>query len=108
MIIILASLALVAVFSPGAWAEGVVPAVVEVPEIGRYGGTLRTGQISDPKTFNYYLYKESSSNDVLQHVFEGLVAVDGVTAEVVPSLAYKWEVSEDGLTYTFYLRQGVT
>lgn len=102
------SLALVAVFSPGAWAEGVVPAVVEVPEIGRYGGTLRTGQISDPKTFNYYLYKESSSNDVLQHVFEGLVAVDGVTAEVVPSLAYKWEVSEDGLTYTFYLRQGVT
>src|SRR5690554_4552346 len=101
------SLALVAVFSPGAWAEGVVPAVVEVPEIGRYGGTLRTGQISDPKTFNYYLYKESSSNDVLQHVFEGLVGTDGVTAEIVPSLAYKWDISDDGLTYTFYLRRGI-
>ncbi|BAS27686.1 ABC transporter substrate-binding protein [Limnochorda pilosa] len=101
------SAALFGALSAGAWAQAVAPVVEQVPEIGRYGGTLRTGQISDPKTFNYYLYKESSSDDVLQHVFEGLVSVDGVTTEVVPSLAYKWDVSDDGLTYTFYLRKGI-
>ena len=40
------------------------------------------------------------------NLFESLARIDA-RGEVVPGLAERWEVSEDGLTYTFYLRDGV-
>jgi len=40
----------------------------------------------------------------LGHIFSGLVSLD-TNLQVQPDLAAGWEVSEDGLTYTFYLRQ---
>ncbi|TCQ10512.1 peptide/nickel transport system substrate-binding protein [Rhizobium sp. PP-F2F-G36] len=42
-----------------------------------------------------------------QNVFEGLVAIDR-EGKVVPQLARSWEISPDGLTYTFKLQEGVT
>ena len=44
---------------------------------------------------------------VYQNVFEGLVRIDQNGA-VQPGLASEWTISEDGLTYTFKLRDGVT
>src|SRR5690606_12206336 len=41
------------------------------------------------------------------NVYEGLTAI-GRDLSVVPGLAESWDVSEDGLTYTFHLREGVT
>lgn len=38
-------------------------------------------------------------------VYDGLTAL--VNGEIVPELAERWEISEDGKTYTFYLREGV-
>jgi peptide/nickel transport system substrate-binding protein len=40
------------------------------------------------------------------NLFESLTRIDA-RGEVVPGLAERWEVSEDGLTYTFHLRGGV-
>ncbi|NUH66843.1 ABC transporter substrate-binding protein [Sulfitobacter sp. S0837] len=42
-----------------------------------------------------------------QNVFESLTTV-AENGEVQPNLATSWEVSEDGLTYTFHLAEGVT
>ena len=44
---------------------------------------------------------------VYQNVFEGLVSIDE-TGAVQPGLAESWTISEDGLTYTFALNEGVT
>ena len=41
-----------------------------------------------------------------QNVFESLTTV-AENGEVQPNLATKWDVSEDGLTYTFHLAEGV-
>ena len=45
---------------------------------------------------------------VSRQIFEGLVGVEAGTADPAPGLAESWEQSEDGLTYTFQLKEGVT
>ncbi len=82
------------------------PAVYE-PTIGRYGGELILSTISDPKSFNPIVAKEVSTTAVTGLIFEGLTRTNGITTEVEPNLAESWEVSEDGLTWTFHLRQDV-
>ncbi len=76
-------------------------------EIGKPGGTLTYSTISGPKTFNLAISTETSSSEILAYVFEGLVETSWLTAEVEPSLAERWESSEDGLVWTFFLRKGV-
>jgi peptide/nickel transport system substrate-binding protein len=46
------------------------------------------------------------SQTMTRNVFEGLTSVD-VDGSVIPTLAESWDVSEDGLTYTFHLQPGV-
>lgn len=50
------------------------------------------------------LVTTNASADV---IFNALVAYDEAAKKVVPALADKWEVSADGLTYTFHLRPNV-
>ena len=44
---------------------------------------------------------------VVDNVYQGLTGL-ALDQSVVPGLAESWEVSDDGLTYTFHLREGVT
>lgn len=58
---------------------------------------------SEPPSIDPALATDSSSSAVIINTLEGLtVKKDG---EVAPGVAESWEVSEDGLTYTFKLRQ---
>ncbi|WP_203581778.1 ABC transporter substrate-binding protein [Microbacterium hibisci] len=45
---------------------------------------------------------------VSRQIFEGLVGVEPGTADPAPGLAESWDQSEDGLEYTFTLKEGVT
>ena len=75
---------------------------------GQHGGTLVTALLGDPKTFNTIIAQETSSTDITDgFIFEGLVTRNGVTTEIEPELAKDWDISEDGTTYTFHLREGV-
>jgi peptide/nickel transport system substrate-binding protein len=86
-------------------SEGNPPPYIE--RIGRHGGRLVLATISDPKSFNPILAKETSTTVITNHIFEGLTTTDGITKEVEPNLAERWEVSEDGLRWRFYLRKDV-
>jgi peptide/nickel transport system substrate-binding protein len=78
-----------------------------IPKIGSYGGRLTISTISDPKGFNPVIAQETSTTAITGYIFEGLTTVSGITNEVVPNLAESWTVSDDGLTWTFHLRQDV-
>ncbi len=62
---------------------------------------------SEPPTIDPALATDSTSGAIIKNVFEGLTAMDNA-GEVLPGAAESWEVSEDGLTYTFKLREGNT
>lgn len=75
-------------------------------------------QVPNPDTFVYQTFGEPDSLDpawdyetaggaVLELVYERLVYYDKDKLEVVPELAESWEVSPDGLVYTFRIRRGV-
>jgi peptide/nickel transport system substrate-binding protein len=59
--------------------------------------------LSDPKTFNAVLSKESPN--IFSLTYEGLIRVNPITGKVEPALAKSWEFSEDKLSITFNLRE---
>ena len=70
------------------------------------GNVFRVPVINAPTTFDPAMVEDGPTIDVLQQVFEGLVQWSPDN-KVVPCLAEKWDVSPDGLTYTFHLRPNV-
>ncbi len=80
---------------------------------------VSTTAFASPKTFVYcleaspsflspQLATDGASLDVAgQTVYNRLTEFEAGTTNVIPSLAEKWEVSDDGKTYTFHLRKGV-
>lgn len=77
------------------------------PVIGKKGGRRMISSMSLPKTFNYYLAAETSSTDALGQMYLGLVKQNAVTLAYEPSLAESWEVSDDEMTYTFKIKDGL-
>lgn len=62
---------------------------------------------SDLRSSNPGVNRDGNSDNILAHVVEGLVAYrEDLT--VGPMLAESWTIGEDGKTYSFKLRQGVT
>lgn len=67
-----------------------------------YGLTLNVSGI-DP-----HINRSTELGIVLRQVYDTLIYRHPETREFVPGLAQSWEISEDGLTYTFTLREDVT
>lgn len=75
-------------------------------EVATSGGRLLLGTTAAPTLFNPYYSTDTSSSTIEGFIFSGLVTVD---TEFNPEgdLAESWEFSDDGLTWTFKLRENV-
>lgn len=65
--------------------------------------TLERGLPSDPETLDPQKARSTQAAEVLRDIGEGLLGYTA-TGELVPAAAAGWEISEDGLSYTFHLR----
>ncbi len=65
---------------------------------------LNRGNDTDPATLDHHLTSTVSEANILRDLYEGLVTYNAA-GEVIPSAAESWDISEDGLTYTFHLRE---
>ena len=65
--------------------------------------TLHMHNGGDPASLDPHKVSGDWENRIVGDLFEGLVTEDR-QARPVPGMAERWEVSDDGLTYTFYLR----
>jgi peptide/nickel transport system substrate-binding protein len=82
----------------------VAPAGAQSPEKPRYGGTVVAALGADPAVLT------SGVSVGVPDVFTGCILYDalvrfGKNFEIVPGLAKSWQISEDGLTYTFQLEE---
>ena len=71
------------------------------------GGVLRVGMQTDPVGLDPHSTNATATRNMLENVYDTLVMFDS-SLQIVPSLAESWEASENGLTWTFTLRDGVT
>lgn len=68
------------------------------------GVVFHRGTGSEPDTLDPHRSEETSAAEILRDLYEGLT-VEGPDGEIRPGVAERWEISEDGRTYTFHLRK---
>ena len=68
--------------------------------------TLRRGNGPEPDTLDPHRARTDAAFNILRDLFEGLTTI-GPDGEPRPAAAESWQVSEDGLEYTFRLREGL-
>jgi oligopeptide transport system substrate-binding protein len=66
--------------------------------------TLLVGNAAEPASLDPHLAGSIVDSNILMALFEGLTALDEKTSTAVPAAADRWDVSADGLVYTFHLR----
>jgi peptide/nickel transport system substrate-binding protein len=69
------------------------------------GGTLIMARQQEPTTLDPIVSDNNGSLFITQNMFEGLYETVPGTLEPAPALAESYEISADGLSYTFHLRQ---
>jgi oligopeptide transport system substrate-binding protein len=84
--------------------EKIVEVAPEDPDAGRV--KVRTVVGSEPPSLDPALATDVASHFFIKNMFVGLTDFDE-QANVIPGLATDWEVSEDGLTWTFNLRDDI-
>lgn len=87
-------------------APGAAAGAAAAPGAPRRGGVLKAAFSADPAGFDPVRGPSGMSHVVIEQVYSTLMALDP-DANPYPELAESYEVSDDGLTYTFKLRPGV-
>jgi oligopeptide transport system substrate-binding protein len=73
-------------------------------EKGNREGILHISVGSEPSDLDPHTVTGLGEAKLVQTMFDPLVSFEPGTLAPVPALAERWEISEDGLTYTFHLR----
>jgi len=73
---------------------------------GTDGVVLHRGNNAEPLSLDPHKANGTWENNIIGDMFVGLFTEDP-NGEPVPGMAESWEVSEDGLTWTFHLREAV-
>lgn len=71
-------------------------------------GTFVFAASADPASLDPAFAQDGETFRVSRQIFEGLVGTEPGTADPAPLLAESWESSDDGLTHTFRLKEGVS
>jgi peptide/nickel transport system substrate-binding protein len=71
-------------------------------------GTLNLAYLADMSVPDPDVFYDIEGNTVILSNYEGLVDYRPDTTTIEPKLATSWDISPDGLAYTFHLRSGVT
>lgn len=72
---------------------------------GNRDGVLHWGNASEPQGLDPHIATGVPEHKIIMALMEGLVLKDTTTLEPIPGVAKRWEISDDGLVYTFYLRE---
>lgn len=71
------------------------------------GGSYVEGIVGSPRFINpVYAASFDTDRDLIELIYSGLMKYDG-TGKIVPDLAEKYEISEDGRVYNFYLKKNL-
>jgi len=74
---------------------------------GGFGGSMVVTYKDDISTFDPAIGYDWQNWSMIKSLFDGLMDYKPGTTELIPDLAESYTISEDGLTYTFKLRDGV-
>ncbi|MCE5190565.1 MAG: ABC transporter substrate-binding protein [Actinomycetia bacterium] len=69
--------------------------------------TFTYAQGADPRGLDPALVDDGESSKIIVNIYEGLLKYAPDSTKVEPALAESWTISDDGLSYTFKLKQGV-
>ncbi|MFD7307068.1 ABC transporter substrate-binding protein [Promicromonospora sp. NPDC059942] len=76
-------------------------------EGGGSDGTFVFAGSAEPSSLDPAFASDGETFRVARQIFEGLVGVEPGTADPAPLLAESWDISDNGLEYTFHLKEGV-
>ncbi len=93
------------IYGPSGIAESMKKPTLEIPG-AKFGGIYRQMVGDNPSTLDPAFVTDIYSRVVINQIFDGLVQFD-VHLNVIPAIAEFWEASQDGRTWTFFLRRGV-
>ena len=99
MLVVMKSFRIVLLVAMGLMLVSCGKSVDSGPEVS----TLHRGLPSDPESVDPHKSRSVQAAEVLRDIGEGLLGYSA-TGELVGGVADEWSVSEDGLTYTFHLR----
>lgn len=74
-------------------------------ETGLRTQTLHLGNGAEPADLDPQVSTVYTDYLILISLFEGLTVIDETTSQALPGAAERWDISADGLTYTFHLRK---